>query len=186
MGLLRHERVMLRPIERSDLVQLVELLEDPEVAALAGEGPVILASLAEWEAWFEQRAANPPKDSISFAVESEDELIGQAGLHRIDHFNQRCELGIALGKDFWGQGLGQEATRLLVDYAFTYLNMNRISLRVLADDARAVGAYRKAGFREEGRLRQAALVAGDFHDELVMAVLRAEHSVATPLGKVAR
>jgi RimJ/RimL family protein N-acetyltransferase len=49
-----------------------------------------------------------------------------------------------------------------------------------------VGAYRKAGFREEGRLRQAALVAGDFHDELVMSVLRAEHSVATPLGKVAR
>jgi RimJ/RimL family protein N-acetyltransferase len=57
---------------------------------------------------------------------------------------------------------------------------------VLADDARAVGAYRKAGFREEGRLRQAALVAGDFHDELVMSVLRAEHSVATPLGKVVR
>ena len=85
-----------------------------------------------------------------------------------------------------GQGLGQEATRLLVDYAFTYLNMNRISLRVLADDARAVGAYCKAGFREEGRLRQAALVAGDFHDELVMSVLRAEHSVATPLGKVVR
>jgi RimJ/RimL family protein N-acetyltransferase len=156
--------VTLRPIERSDLVRLVELLEDPEVAVLAGEGPVILASLAEWEAWFERRAANPPNDSISFAVESEDELIGQAGLHRIDHFNQRCELGIALGKDFWGRGLGQQATRLLVGYAFTYLNMNRVSLRVLADDARGVSAYRKAGFREEGRLRQSALVSGETPD----------------------
>jgi len=174
---LKDERVSLRPIERLDLVRLVELLEDPDVAALAGEGPVVLASLADWEAWFEQRVANPPKDRISFAVETEDELIGQAGLHHIDHFNQRCELGIALGKDYWGQGLGQEATRLLVDYAFSYLNMNRISLRVLADDARAVGAYRKAGFREEGRLRQAAVVAGDFRDELVMSVLRAEYSV---------
>src|SRR5215204_1093796 len=176
---LRGERVSLRPIERSDLAQLAELLEDPDVAALAGEGPVVLASLAEWEAWFQQRAANPPKDSISFAVESEGELIGQAGLHRVDHFNQRCDLGIALGKNYWGRGLGQEATRLLVDYAFTYLNMNRVSLRVLADDARAVGAYRKAGFREEGRLREAAWFPGDFHDELVMSVLRADQRVTT-------
>ena len=173
------ERVSLRPVERSDLARLAELLEDPEVAALAGEGPVVLASLAEWEAWFQQRAANPPKDSISFAVESEGELIGQAGLHRVDHFNQRCELGIALGKNYWGRGLGQQATRLLLDYAFTYLNMNRVSVRVLADDARAVGAYRKAGFREEGRLREAAWFAGDFHDELVMSVLRADQRVST-------
>jgi ribosomal-protein-alanine N-acetyltransferase len=170
-------RVTLRPIERSDLVRLAELLEDLEVAALADEGPVVLAPLARWEAWFEQRAADPPKDSISFAVESEETLIGQAGLHHIDHFNQRCELAIALGKDYWGQGLGQEGTRLLLDYAFSYLNMNRVSLRVLADQAQAVGAYHKAGFQDEGRLRQAAFVAGDFHDELVMSVLRADHGV---------
>jgi RimJ/RimL family protein N-acetyltransferase len=55
--------------------------------------------------------------------------------------------------------------------------MNRVSLRVLADHARAIGAYHKAGFQEDGRLRQAAFVAGDFHDELVMSVLRAEHRV---------
>jgi RimJ/RimL family protein N-acetyltransferase len=69
-------------------------------------------------------------------------------------------------------------TRLLLFYAFVYLNMNRVSLRVLADDARAVGAYRKAGFHEEGRLRKAAWLAGRFHDELVMSVLRTEQSSA--------
>jgi RimJ/RimL family protein N-acetyltransferase len=101
-------------------------------------------------------------------------LIGQAGLQRIDHFNQRCELGIALGKEYWGKGFGQEAVRTLIEYAFTYLNMNRVSLHVLAEDARAVGAYLKAGFREEGRLRQAAWFRGRFHDELVMSVLQEE------------
>ena len=49
-----------------------------------------------------------------------------------------------------------------------------ISLRVLADDDRAVGAYRKAGFVEEGRLRAHAWYDGARHDELVMAVLREE------------
>ena len=62
--------------------------------------------------------------------------------------------------------------RTLVDYAFTHLNMNRVALEVLADDARAVGAYRKAGFVEEGRLRQQAWVRGRFKDDLLMAVVR--------------
>ena len=43
--------------------------------------------------------------------------------------------------------------RTLVDYAFTHLDLRRVGLRCLADDPRAVGAYRKAGFVEEGRLR---------------------------------
>jgi RimJ/RimL family protein N-acetyltransferase len=68
--------------------------------------------------------------------------------------------------------LGQDAVRTLVDYAFTHLNMNRVALEVLADDARAVGAYRKAGFVEEGRLRQQAWVRGRFKDDLLMAVVR--------------
>lgn len=50
--------------------------------------------------------------------------------------------------------------------------MNRVALQVRADDPRAVTAYRKAGFSEEGRLRQQAWVNGAFADELLMAVLR--------------
>jgi RimJ/RimL family protein N-acetyltransferase len=65
---LSDERVALRPIERSDLARLAELLEDPEVAGWQEKAPVVLASLGEWEKWFEQRAADPPKDSLSFAL----------------------------------------------------------------------------------------------------------------------
>ena len=50
--------------------------------------------------------------------------------------------------------------------------MNRVGLYVLAEDPRAVGAYRKAGFVEEGRIRQHAWVRGRYQDELVMAILR--------------
>ena len=100
--------------------------------------------------------------------------MGEAGLHDIVHFDRHCELGIGIARDFWGKGFGQDAVRTLVDYAFEHLNMNRVELYVLADDARAVGAYRKAGFVEEGRLRQKAWVRGEYHDELVMSVLRGD------------
>ena len=61
-------------------------------------------------------------------------------------------------------------------YGFRQLNLAKISLRVLADDERAVGAYRKVGFVEEGRLRAHAWYDGARHDELVMSVLREEWS----------
>jgi RimJ/RimL family protein N-acetyltransferase len=52
--------------------------------------------------------------------------------------------------------------------------MNRVALQVLAEDPRAVGAYRKAGFVEEGRERQLGWVRGRYEDVLVMAILREE------------
>jgi len=172
--MLRGDRVVLRPIQRTDLPRLWELVEDFEVAVLSSPGPVVPQSLAEFEAGFDQEVAQPRKDHVSFAVEVDGELIGEAGFHRIDHFNRTCELGIAVGREFWGKGFGQQTVRTLVDYAFEHLNMNRVGLYVLAEDPRAVGAYRKAGFVEEGRIRQHAWVRGKYEDELVMSVIREE------------
>jgi RimJ/RimL family protein N-acetyltransferase len=172
--MLRGDRAVLRPLQRTDLPRLWELVEDFEVAVLSSPGPVVPHSLAEFEAGFDEEVAQPQKDHVSFAVEVDGELIGEGGFHRIDHFNRSCELGIAIGRDHWGKGFGQDAVRTLVDYAFEHLNMNRVGLYVLADDPRAVGAYRKAGFVEEGRIRQHAFVRGRYEDELVMSVLREE------------
>jgi len=181
--MLRGERAVLRPIQRADLARLWELLEDFEVALLSETGPVLPVSLARYEARFDQEAAEPPRDQTWFAVEADQQVIGQIGLYRIDHFNRRCELGISLGRAYWGKGFGQDAVRTLVDYAFMHLNMNRVSLQVLADDPRALGAYRKVGFVEEGRLRQQAWVQGRFEDELLMAVVREDWESRGPTGR---
>ncbi|MDP9328620.1 MAG: GNAT family N-acetyltransferase [Actinomycetota bacterium] len=170
--MLRGERVTLRPTERADLPRLWELLEDMDVAVLADGGPVVPTSLSRYEARFDRQIVDPPNDRIEFVIEADGELVGQCQLHYIDHFHRRCDLGIALGREYWGRGLGQDAVRVLVDYAFTHLDLRRVGLRVLADDARAVGAYTKAGFVEEGRLRGYSIVEGRTHDDLLMAAIR--------------
>jgi RimJ/RimL family protein N-acetyltransferase len=170
--MLNGERVVLRPIQRGDLPRLWELISDFEVAVLGSSGPVVPRSLAQFEAGFDQDLTRDHNDRAYFGIDVDGELIGEAGLHRIDHFSRVCELGIGIGRDFWGKGFGQDAVRTLVDYAFDHLNMNRVGLYVLAEDPRAVGAYRKAGFVEEGRIRQHAWVRGRYEDELVMAILR--------------
>lgn len=177
--MLRGERVVLRPTERADLQQLWALLEDLDVVVRADSGPPLPKSLAAYEEQFDRGVKDPSKDQIWLTIEVDGQLVGYGGLLDIDYFDQRCELGIALGRDHWGRGFGQEAVGLLVGYAFAYLKMNRVGLKVLADDPRAVGAYRKAGFIEEGRLREHHWVGGEFHDLLVMSIMRAEWTASS-------
>jgi RimJ/RimL family protein N-acetyltransferase len=169
---LRGERVILRPIERADLPRLWELLEDMDVALLADGGPIVPVSLSSYEARFDRHLAQPPEDLVEFVIEVGGDVIGGCQLHFIDRFHRRCDLGIALGRDYWGKGYGQDALRVLVDYAFTHLDMRRVGLRVLAHDERAIGAYKKVGFVEEGRLRAYSLFEGQPRDDLLMGILR--------------
>src|SRR5919106_4498851 len=144
--MLQGERVVLRPVQAWDRERLYELVETIEVRALSSERPPLPLSLEEAEArdkrWLEERSEH----SAWFAIDVDAELIGICGLHSIDHYQQLAEAGIRLGREQWGKGLGQDALRTLVDYGFRPLNLLKVSLRVLADDERAVGAYRKVGF----------------------------------------
>jgi RimJ/RimL family protein N-acetyltransferase len=88
-------------------------------------------------------------------------------------------LGIVIGeKNQWGKGYGQDAIRTLLTFVFGEMNLNRIYLRVYADHALAINAYRKCGFVEEGRLRQDVYSEGRYHDMLVMGILKQEFLAA--------
>jgi RimJ/RimL family protein N-acetyltransferase len=67
----------------------------------------------------------------------------------------------------------------MVRYGFQELGLNRIELGVWAFNDRAIAAYRKVGFVEEGRRRQMTFHAGQFHDEVLMSILRSEWDEAS-------
>lgn len=101
-----------------------------------------------------------------------DTLIGDLGLTGIDPFNRHCQIGIFIGnKEYWGKGYGGEAMRLLLGYAFDYLNMNNVMLTVYEFNERAFRCYRRAGFREIGRRRQGIFREGRYHDIIFMDIL---------------
>jgi RimJ/RimL family protein N-acetyltransferase len=168
--MLRGDRVVLRPIQASDHERLYELVETIEVRSLSSNDPPVPLSFEQFKARYE--AAEEEAAGAWFVVEVDGEVVGECGLHSIEHYQQRAEVGISLGKEYWGRGYGQDAVRTLLGYAFRTLNLEKISLHVIAGDERAVGAYRKAGFVEEGRLRSHLWYDGTRQDELVMSVLR--------------
>ena len=179
------ERIRFRAIERDDLPSFVKWINDPEVQE--GIGIIRPYSQTEEEKWFEDMLVRPAEERV-LAIEarlagepgSETgdhlwKLIGTIGFGKFDWRNRAAELGINIGdKDFWNQGYGTEAVRLLAHYGFSTLNLHRIFLRVLETNPRAIHAYEKAGFIHEGRLRRAEFRKGKFIDMLVMSMLQDE------------
>lgn len=172
--MLQGDRVVLRGFERRDLEGFWELCNDLEVESRASGWRPVPTTMAEVEARFDKRQEDPPTDRVFLTIEVDGEFVGRLDLWGIDEHSRVAQLGISIRRQDWGKGYGQDAVRTAVAYAFRHLNLRKICLEVLADDERAVGSYRAAGFVEEGRLRRHQWFDGDYRDALVMAALRDE------------
>jgi diamine N-acetyltransferase len=101
--------------------------------------------------------------------------IGNTAWIDIDQRNRTAEFILLLGEaDCRGKGYGTEATRLMLDYAFTALGMHSVMLRVYEFNLAGQRAYVKAGFRECGRRRQCQLMGGKLWDVILMECLATE------------
>jgi len=130
---------------------------------------------AEARAWFDTLAARSADGALGWAVEADGELAGGVSLFDLREDGRKARLGIGMyAPRFVGRGLGSGAIRLVLRHAFGTLGMHRVELKVLADNARAIAAYRACGFVEEGRERESCFVEGSWHDDVVMGVLDRE------------
>jgi len=184
-SILTGEKVRLRPVEERDLPRFVEWLADREVTrwlAAMGEPP----TLEDEREWYENKRLDP--ENVMWSIETlrvlphdpahsgqaKGRLVGNVEL-RLTPRARRAEMGIAIqDRTQWSRGLGTDAVRLVLDYAFNDLELNRVELTTDEENARAIRCYEKCGFAREGLLRQHRLIDGKFGNTVVMAVLRGE------------
>lgn len=103
--------------------------------------------------------------------------IGLICLRNIDSEVGQAELHKMIGEpEHRGRGAAWDATRLIVDYGFDVLHLNRIYLRTLGGNLRNIQLNERMGFRYEGALREAVKIDEIAQDVILMAVLRAERS----------
>lgn len=173
--MLEGSKLRLRAMTRDDLPLLCQFNNDVEVELAGGGDPPLPQSLARLEAEFDSQVGSGGRDGTGFAIEADGKLIGQCALFNFNHVARTAELGITIGdKAYWGRGYGTEAIRLLLDYGFRHHNLHRVFLSVNGTNARAIGAYQRCGFVEEGRLRAHAWSNGQYIDLLYMGILRDE------------
>ena len=101
------------------------------------------------------------------------EKIGSVYLINIELINKKAEFGIFLKSEvFSGKGFGKEATALIIKYGFELLKLNKIYLRVFANNVSAIKLYIKSGFVFEGIAREDVYVNGSYRDMIFMAILK--------------
>ena len=174
--MLKGDRIKLGPVKREYIDSYLKWLNDPEITQYLNMFRPLTRMMEE--DWIENLKNR--NDTIVFAIIIPDEndvekFIGNCGLHAIDWKNRVGEVGIMIGeKEYQGKGYGTEAMELLLEYGFKTVNLNRIQLRVYEFNSRAINSYNKIGFVEEGRMRQAMFINGEYHDMIFMSILQEE------------
>lgn len=171
---LRGSGVVLRRHRQENLPHVIRWYRDPELARLTRYQTRPM-SVDEIERFFAVRLM--ADDGIAYAIHeaATDRLIGLTTFSALDADNGSVLFHITIGEhDAWGRGYGTEATELMLLHAFQRLGLHRVGLSVFEFNERARGAYQKAGFVLEGRLRQAIARDGRWWDELQMGALREE------------
>ncbi len=170
------DRTRLRPLERQDLPLWQKWMNDPEVMYWASGGypPMTMFSLDELEKLLERDRGR--EDAGRYMVETlEGRPIGTVSYREVGAQARACTVGINIGeKDLWGQGYGTDALRVLLRYLFLQWNLHRVELDTWDGNIRAIKSYLKLGFVEEGRLREARFVHGEYRNKVVMGLLRRE------------
>ncbi|MDQ5823855.1 MAG: GNAT family N-acetyltransferase [Chloroflexota bacterium] len=101
--------------------------------------------------------------------------VGWTGIQHIDLHHRSAEFGITIAEpDARGRGYGTEAAQLVLDYAFTACGLHSVYLTTAAYNIAGQRAYKKAGFREAGRLRESDFMGGKFWDLIYMDCLATE------------
>ena len=123
--------------------------------------------------WCENLGQDPTRVIFAIRQTGAPTIIGYVQIAAINSVHRSAEIGIRIGEESnRGQGFGQEALRLALDYCWDHLNLNRLQLVAFKHNVRAIRAYAAVGFRREGRLRKAVFIDGEWVDLVVMGSLR--------------
>jgi RimJ/RimL family protein N-acetyltransferase len=170
------ERIKLIPTKREHIESYIKWINDPEITQYLVMFRPMTKEMEE--AWYENlpKRENDFLFAIVISKENEKEiLIGNCGIHQVNWKDRFGVCGIMIGeKEYWGQGYGNEAMELLMNYGFKTLNLNRLELMVYDFNQRAIKCYEKLRFTREGLKRQAVFINGNYHDILIMGILQQE------------
>jgi ribosomal-protein-serine acetyltransferase len=116
---------------------------------------------------------NMPQEII-FLIRIDKKVIGQAAYKSIRWFNRKAALSLFIHPEFQRQGLGTLVMQHLISHGFNHLNLHRLEAEVISYNQAAMALMKKAGFTQEGCLRQARYFNGSYADILSFGLLRQE------------
>ena len=174
--ILKGELVRLSALDADELSKaFTRWSRDSEFKRLLDSNAVRMNSEKVAQKWLEKEIDEQSVNQHWFSIRAlaDDKLLGDIDLFVANWTGRDAFVGLGIGeREFWGKGYGTDVMRVILRYAFTEVNLNRVTLNVFEYNPRAIRSYEKAGFRHEGRMRQFLNKEGRRWDMLFMGILR--------------
>lgn len=169
--------IFLRAFEPGDYLLINKWRNDPDVQKMTGGLIKYVSSEMEKE-WVHDKMLNNTKD-IYLAICLNDEsqkMIGYLSLNNIDHLYKSADAGGSVigDKDNQDGFAIFESMKILLDYAFYQLNLNRITATCFPNHFLAPHSLRSLGFQKEGTMREVIYKHGSYLDMDFYSLLRAD------------
>jgi aminoglycoside 6'-N-acetyltransferase len=166
--------VTLRPARAADIPTLARIRAEPEVYRWWGGGNDLVAAVE----------SDLADDDVHLAIEREGEVVGFIQWHAEEEPDYRhASIDVYVSSAWHGRGLGTDAVRTLATHLIDDLGHHRLTIDPAADNAAAIRAYEKVGFRPVGVMRRYERGPdGTWHDNLLMDLL-ADELVRDPLTR---
>lgn len=169
---LQGERVILRQVRGTDAPGIYRCFSDPDAMRYIGtplDDPECIKGIVE-----DYASGHGNGTDLVWAIEERatGEFTGTAGFESFSFLDGSAEAGFTLLKEYRGRGYMTQAMEAIIAFAFGELRLNRIEVRIHPENAPALRLAERLGFKLEGTLRQSVSFAGEFHDQMVLSIIR--------------
>jgi RimJ/RimL family protein N-acetyltransferase len=167
--------ITLREISRDDIPAINRWRRDPAVADGVG-APRRFIGLDVDLRWYDDYLLHRGSEvRCAVCLAESGQLVGMVSLTRIDYVHRNAEYNAMVGeREAKNRGVGTAATRAMLRHGLFDLNLHRIYVSILRDNISSIRMCEKAGFREEGTIREGAYKNGRYHYLVLMGVLKSE------------
>ena len=174
LPVLQAKGVTLRELRLSDAPSLLAFLTTDEVTRFISPPPTTIAGFERFIEWTHRERAAGNYVCFGIVPDGYDQAVGLFQVRQLNRSFQTAEWGFAMGSNFWGTGLFIESARAVVAFTFNTIGAERLEARSCVQNGRGNGALQKLGATREGVLRQSFLRNGEYHDQVLWAIVGAE------------
>lgn len=176
--------IRLRPLTLGDFNKTLQWHNDEEIKRLYSSHPFPV-SIENEKLWYKNiLTTNIPVTVFGIESIQTNELIGIASLKDINLINRSAEFGMYVGdRKLRRQGISITVTKLILEYAFLKLGLNRVYSHMMEDNTPAWKLCERFGFKREGKLRQSLFRNGKYNNEIVYSILRSEYDSGNLFAK---
>ena len=187
--ILKTDRLILRPFEKSDLEEVLGYYALPDVQRyLDWKARDKVEAKAVFEQMRKQTRLSRPGEVLTLAIvrKSDGKVMGHVSVSFMDATAAQAEIRFAIAPAYRRQGYGTEAVRAAITLGFDDFKFHRIYARTAGQNEASARLLKNLGMRLEAHYREHALFQGEWDEELHFAILDREWRRGAKVREISR